>query len=125
MVSDQPRGIRPVACRERVPHRLDDVPVVSEPPSGSPVEVGNLVGKSSAEFEAQEIRQEMVVAKPRAPGVERHDERVGVLQFQQHLLRAQAPCQQVGEFTVNPVDKRGPQQRPLHLARLPFEHLGH
>jgi hypothetical protein len=69
VVSDQPGGIRPVACRERVPHRLDNLPVVSEPPRGRAVKIRNLVGKSSAELEAQEIRQQVVVAEPRSFGV--------------------------------------------------------
>ena len=67
----------------------------------------------------------MVIAKPRALGVERHDERVGVLEFEQHLLRARAAGQQVGEFTVHPVDERDSQQRLLHVAWLTLEHLGH
>ena len=66
-----------------------------------------------------------MVAKPGALGVERHDERVGVLQLQQHLLRARAAGQQVGELAVQPVDERGSQQHALNLARLAFEHLGH
>ena len=125
MVCDQPGGIGPVAGRERVSHGLDDLPVVGEPPCGPAVEVGNLIGQRSAELQAQEIRQKLVVAKPGALSVERHDERVGVLQFQQHLLRARAACQQVGELTVHPVDERGSQQHALNLARLAFEHLGH
>ena len=89
------------------------------------MEVRNLLGQPSAELQAQEIRQELVVAKPGALGVQRHDERVGVLQLQQRPLRARTARQQVGKFPVQPVDKRGSQQRALHLARLAFEHLGH
>ena len=70
VVSDEAGGIGPVAGREHVPHRLDDLAVVGEPPGGPAVEVGNLVGKSSAELEVQEIRQQVVVAKPRARRVD-------------------------------------------------------
>jgi hypothetical protein len=71
------------------------------------------------------VRQELVVAEPRALSVERDDERVRFLQCQQHLLGARAAGQQVGELTVHPVDKRGSQQHALNLARLALEHLGH
>ena len=66
-----------------------------------------------------------MVAKPRALSVQRHDERVGVLQFQERLLRARTARQQVGELTVEPLDQRGPQQQAPNLARLGLEHLGH
>ena len=66
VVCDQPGGIGPVAGREHVPHGLDDLPVVGEPPRGPAVEVGNLIGQRSAELQAQEIRQQLVVAKPGA-----------------------------------------------------------
>jgi hypothetical protein len=92
---------------------------------GPMMEVRNLIAEPSAELQTQKIRQQLVVAKPRALRVERHDERVGVLKLQQQLLRARAASQQVGEFTVQPVDKRGSQQHALNLARLAFEHLAH
>ena len=105
MIREQPRRVRPVACREHVSHGLDGLPLVSEPPRGPAVEVRNLVGQRSAELQSQEIRQKLVVAKPGALSVERHDERVRFLQFQQHLLRARAASQQVGELAVHPVDQ--------------------
>ena len=89
------------------------------------MEVRNLVAQRSAQLEAQEVRQQLVVAKPGALSVERHNKRVGFLQFQQHLLRARPARQQVGEFTVQPFDKRGSHQHALNLARLALEHLGH
>src|SRR5437899_6990965 len=46
------------------------------------------------------FRHPLVVAKPGALGVQRHDERVGVLQLQQRPLRARTARQQVGKFPV-------------------------
>ena len=86
VVCEQRRRVRPVASREQVSHGLDGLAVVREPPGGPTMEVRNLIGQPSAELQAQEIRQEMVVAKPGALGVQRHDERVGVLQLQQRPL---------------------------------------
>jgi hypothetical protein len=47
----------------------------------------------------------MVVAKPGALSVQRHDKRVGVLQLEQHPLRARLAGQQAGQFPVQAVDK--------------------
>ena len=88
VVRDQPSGIRPVARRDQVPYRIDDLPLVGEPPRGPAVQVRNLLGGRPAKFQAQEVRQELVVPEPGALTVERDDERVGVLQRQQHLLGA-------------------------------------
>src|SRR4051794_13282742 len=89
------------------------------------MEVRDLVGHRPAKLQAKEVRKKLVVAKPCALRVERHDERVGVLESQQHLLRTRPACQQVGELTAHPVDERGSQEHALNVARLTFEHLGH
>ena len=125
VVREQPGRIGPVAGRERVSNGLDDLTVISEPRCGLAVEVRNFLRQRSAQFQAQEIRQKLVVAEPRALGVERDDECVGVLECQQHLLTAWAASQQVGQFAVQPIGHRGPQQHALNLDRLAFEHLGH
>ena len=104
---------------------FDDLAVISEPVCGLAVEFRNLTGQRSTELQAQEIREKLVVAKPGSLSVERHDEGVGVLQFQQYLLRARAVGQKIGEFAVQPFDERGSQEHALNLARLAFEHLGH
>ena len=69
-------------------HGLNHVPVVREPLRGAAVQVRNLVGMCSPELQAQEVRQKLVIAKPGALSVQRNDERVRVLELQQHPLRA-------------------------------------
>ena len=66
----------------------------------------------------------MVVAEPRPPGIERHDERVRVLQRQQDALRARAAGQQIGQFTVDPVEQGSAQQQLLDVGGLTVQHLG-
>src|SRR2546430_1301700 len=103
VVREEPGCTGPVSGRERVPDGLDDLPVVGEPMGGPAVKIRNLIAQPSADLQAQEIRQKLVVSKPGALSVEGHDERVGILQLQQHLLRSRAVCQQVAEFAAYPV----------------------
>jgi hypothetical protein len=49
-----------------VSHGLDDLAVVREPPRGAAVQIRNVIGRPSAELQAQEIPEKLVVAKPRA-----------------------------------------------------------
>ena len=66
----------------------------------------------------------MVVAEPGALGVERFDERVGVLEFQQDPFRARAAGQQIGQLAVDPIEQGGTQEQILDVGWLAFEHLG-
>ena len=66
----------------------------------------------------------MVVAEPGAPGVQRFDERVRVLELQQDPFRARAAGQQIGQLAVDPVEQGGAQQQILDVGRLAVEHLG-
>jgi hypothetical protein len=55
VVCDQPSGIGPIAGRECVSYRFDDLAVISEPARGPAVEVSNRVGHRSAKLETQEV----------------------------------------------------------------------
>jgi hypothetical protein len=103
VVCHEPSGIRPVAGREPVSHGVDDLPAVGEPSRGPAVQIRNLRRQGSAKLQVQEVRQQLVVAKPGALSVERDDKCVGFLQFQEHLLRARPACKQIGELTVHPI----------------------
>ena len=65
----------------------------------------------------------MVIAKPRALGVERHDERVRVREFQQDPLRARAAGQQVGQLAVDPFEQGGAQEQILDVGWLAIQHF--
>ncbi len=66
----------------------------------------------------------MVVAEPRALGVQRFDERVRIFETQQDLFRAWAAGQQVRQFAVDAVEQGGAQQQLLDVAGLAVQHLG-
>ena len=66
----------------------------------------------------------MVVAKPRALGVERHDKRVRVLECQQDPFRARAASQQISQFAVDAIEQGGAQQQILDVVGLAVQHFG-
>jgi hypothetical protein len=69
-----------------MPDGLDNLAMLGEPSSGAPMQCRHFFGPRPAQLQPQEIRQQVVVAKPRPLGAERHHKRVRVLQFQQDPL---------------------------------------
>jgi hypothetical protein len=124
MVGQQPDRISPVARRLDVPDGLGHLAMLGEPPGGAPVQNRHLFGQRPAQLQPQEIREQVVVAEPRALGVQRFDERVGVLEVEQDPFRARPAGQQIGQFTVDPLEQAGAQQQILDLVWLAFQHLG-
>ena len=84
---------------------------------GGTVQRRDLVRGSSSQLEPQQIGEEMVVAEPRSPHVERHDERVGLLEPLQDPLGARAAGENVGERAAHPLQDRRAQQQVAHLGR--------
>ncbi len=60
--------------------------------------------RGPAQLELQQIGEQVVVAEPRPPDVERGDERVRVLEALQDRLRARAAGQRVGERAADPLE---------------------
>jgi hypothetical protein len=98
--------------------------VPGEPPGGGPVQPGDLLRFGPAQLQLQQVSEQVVVAEPRPPGVQRDHERVRGLQVRQHSLPAAIAGQQVGQLAVDPVHDRGAQQQPPHRLALTFQHLG-
>ncbi len=124
MVGQQPGRISPVARRLRVPDDVDDLALQGEPSGGSPVQHRYFRGQRPAQLQPQEIREQVVVAKPGPLGVQRFDESVGVLEAQQDPFRARSAGQQVGQLAVDPIEQGGAQQQILDVGRLAVQHLG-
>ena len=123
MVGEQPGRVGPVARRLGVPDGLDHLALHGEPSGGPPVQRRHFVGQRPAQLQPEQIPEQVVVAEPRALGVQRHDERVRVREFQQDPLRATAAGQQVRQLAVDPVEQRGAQQQILDVGRLAHQHL--
>ncbi len=124
MVGEQPGRAGPVARRLGVPDGVDNLAVLGEPPGGPPVQRWQFFGHRPAQLQPQQIREQMVVAKPRPLGVERDHKRVRILEFQQNAFRAGPAGQQIGQFAVYPVEQGGAQQQILDIVGLAVQHLG-
>ena len=109
-------ALGPVARRLGVPDGVDNLAVLGEPPGGEPVQRRHFLGQRPAQLQPQQVREQVVVAEPGALGVERHDERVRVLEVQQDPFRARAAGQQVGQLAVDPVEQGGAQQQMLDVG---------
>ncbi len=123
-VGEQPPGQVPVLCDLGVPNRLHRVPVPGEPPRGGPVQPGDLVWLGAAQFQLQQVGEQVVVAEPGPARVQRHHERVRGLQVLQHPLPATVTGQQAGQLAVDPLQDGGTQQQPPHWFSLPVQYLG-
>ncbi len=104
---------------------LGDLGVLGEPPPGETVQLRDVSREGAAQLQPEQAAEHVVVAEPGAAGVQRHHERVGVLQVQQDPFRPGGPGQQVGQLAIDPVQQGGAQQQALHLRRLPVQQLSH
>ena len=95
-------------------------PRTTVPPRGAVIEHDRRLG--SPQLELKQVREEVVVAKPRAR-VDRRDERVGVLEGQQDRLRPRIAGQSVGERAHHPLQHGCAQEQVAHLGRLALQHL--
>jgi hypothetical protein len=80
-------------------------------------------GQRPAQLQPEQIREQVVVPEPGPPGIQRFDERVGVLEVQQDRFRAEAAGQQVGQLAVDPVQQGSAQQQILDVGRMAVQHL--
>jgi hypothetical protein len=124
VVGEQPGRVGPVAGRLGMPDGVGHLALPEEPSGGLPVQGRHLFGQRPAQFQPEEVREQVVVAEPGPPGVQRDHERVRVLQVQQDPLRAGAASQQIGQLAVDPVHQAGAQQQVLSGGRLAVQQLG-
>ncbi len=80
MVGEQPGRVSPVTRRLRVSDGVGHMAMPGEPCGGPPVQRRHLFGQRPAQLQPQQIREQVVVAKPPALAVERNDKRVSILQ---------------------------------------------
>ena len=107
-----------------MPDRLDQVPVIGVPPGRGGVQCGQFGRHATPQFQLQQVGEQGVVAEPGPPGIERDDERVGLLELLQDPFPVRTPSQQVGQVAVHPFQYRGPQQQPADWLTLLLQHLG-
>ena len=84
-----------------------------------------VAGEVRRKLELQQVGEQVVVAKPRAPDVERGHERVGVLELLQDAPPTpSAPVRSSASGPLTRSSDRGAQQQIPHLGRLALQHLG-
>ena len=123
-VGEQAGGGRPVLGRLVLPDRLHDCAVLLQPLGGGSVQRHDQRWMTPPELEAQEVGEQVVIAKPRTPDVECRHERVGVLELLEHPLRSRAARHVIGQRAADALEHRCAQQQVAHLRRLALEHLG-
>ena len=94
VTGQQPGGQVPILRRLGVPDRLHPEPAGGEPAGGRGVQPGNLTRRRAAQFQPQQSGEHLVIAEPRPVRIQRHHERVRLLQVLQHPLPALVPGQQ-------------------------------
>ena len=114
----------PVAGGLGVTDRVDRVPMMGEPVGGGQVQIPDGVGFAAPKLQGQEIREQRVVAEPRALTIDRNHERVRVLQLDEHPLRAARPGHSVGQRAADPLQDRGAEQQLPDPFGLALEDLG-
>ncbi len=95
------------------------------PPGRHLVQRGDLSRRGPPQPQLQQVSEQPVVAEPGPRRIQRHHERVGLLQLLQDPLAARTPRQRIGQLAVHPVQQRGPQQQPPHRLAVPLQHLGY
>jgi hypothetical protein len=124
VVGQQPGGQPPVTGGLGVPDRLHRVAVARQPPCRQLVQRGDLLWLSAAQFQLQQVGEQVMVAEPGPRRVQRHHKRVGLLQVLQHPFPTAGPGQQISQLAVDAIQPARAQQQPPHLAGLPLQHLG-
>ena len=124
MIGEQPGGQLPVPRRLGVTDRLHWEPMADVPPGGHPVQLADLIRRRAAQLQLQQAGEQPMVAEAGPRRVQRHHERVRLLQVLQDPLPARTPRQRIGQLAADPLQYRGPQQQPPHLLALPLQHLG-
>jgi hypothetical protein len=85
----QVRGSVDILAGERMRDGLRSVAVQMEPPARPPVQLGDPVGMLLAQSRAQDVGEQVVIAEPLPPVIQRYEEQIGPFQLDQ-------PCGTVG-----------------------------
>ena len=94
------------------------IAVRGEPLRGTPVQVLELAAELRAQLRAQQLREERVIAVPRAVLVERSQQRATMLEAGEHPLTVRAAGQRVGQVAADHVDDGRAQQELAQVGRL-------
>ena len=123
MVDDELRAQIPHEPGGHVTQRRRAIAVRGEPLRGTPVQVLEAAAELRAQLRAQQLREERVIAVPRAVLVERSQQRATMLEAGEHPLTVRAAGQRVGQVAADQVDDGRAQQELAQVGRLSGQHL--
>src|SRR5450631_3183517 len=106
LVGKKARRALPIAGSLTVTDRVDHAPLVREPAGRTTMQLFYPIGCRSPEFEPKQFAEQMMVAKPNTFTVERHHEGIGILKFEQDLIRTTCLRKKVGQLAVDLIDDR-------------------
>ena len=108
---------------DRVPDRLGPLVVVREPVTRAPVQHIDELRRLLCQPGSQHVCEQVVIAVPLPPVVERNQEQVAAIEGLEHGLAAALPGDRVAQRAVEPVQDGGVQQELADLAGLALQHL--
>ena len=113
-----------VARGERVPDRLRGLAVRLPPGARTAMELGHVVGMLVEQPGPEQVGEQVVIAVPAAPVVERDEEQVGPLERLEHRRPAGPAGDRVAQRAGEPVeDRRSGAGSPAIGVGLPLEDL--
>ena len=124
VVHEQARSRCPVTGCLVVADGFDDVALLFMPGGRGAVQRRDRLGRDAPQFEAQQIGEQVVVAKPATGGVERGDEGVLVFEPLEDRLGPRAAGEHIGQRAADALEDRRAQEQLAHLRRLALQHLG-
>ena len=124
VVHQQAPGRHPVTGRLIVADGFDDVALLFVPGGRGAVQRRDRRRRDAPQFEAQQIREQVVVAEPRTGGVERGDEGVLVFEPLEDRLGPHGAGERIGERAADALEDRRAQEQVAHLRWLALQHLG-
>src|ERR1700674_4463442 len=98
VIGERAGRVRPVAGGLRVTDRFEWLGGVGEPLRSQSVQLRYFAGHGPAQLQAKNVREELVVSKPRTFRVYRNDKCICILQLEEQLLGAGVPGHEVGQF---------------------------
>ena len=124
VVHQQAPSGHPFTGRLIVADGLHDVALLFVPGGRGAVQRRDRRRRDAPQFEAQQIREQVVVAEPRTGGVERGDEGVLVFEPLEDRLGPHGAGEHIGERAADTLEDRRAQEQVAHLRWLALEHLG-
>ena len=79
--------------------------MAAQPPRGHPVQARELFGQPAAQFEPEQVGEQMVIPEPGPARIERDDEGISGFEVEEDSLSGWLTGEQAGQLTVDRVER--------------------